>query len=65
MNRMQRTLNKRHTKCIDSAEVEMRIRGILKAAGVEASIAGGYISATFPDGAVAYCQPLQLDTDDE
>lgn len=49
---------------IDGEEVASRLKGILKAHGVEMFITGleARVSAEFPDGSVAYYQPLHLDT---
>jgi hypothetical protein len=43
-------------------EVVWRIKGVLKAAGIEAFITDARISAVFPDGAEAFYQQLELDT---
>lgn len=47
---------------IAGEEVAERLKGILKAAGVAMLITDARVSAVFPDGAVAYYQPLYLDT---
>lgn len=52
----------KHLNDIDGNEVAERLKGILKAAGVEMLITDARVSAIFPDGAVAYFQPLHLDT---
>jgi hypothetical protein len=41
---------------------DQRIKGILKAAGVEMLITDARVSAVFPDGSAAYYQPVHLDT---
>lgn len=59
---MNFTLNPKHAVQIDGAEASARIKGILKAAGVEAFITDARMSAVFPDGSVAFFQQLELDT---
>lgn len=47
---------------IDGEEVSQRLAGILRAAGVDMLITDARVSAVFPDGSVAYYQPLHMDT---
>jgi urease gamma subunit len=54
--------NMDHAIPIDGDEVAERLKGILKATGVEMLITDARVSAIFPDGSVAYYQPLHLDT---
>jgi hypothetical protein len=51
-----------HAPMIDGEEVAERLKGILKAAGVEMLITDARVSAWFPDGSTACYQPLHLDT---
>jgi hypothetical protein len=55
-------MNPDHITKIDGAEVAERLKGILKAAGVEMLITDARVSAFFPDGSVAEFQKLHLDT---
>jgi hypothetical protein len=55
-------LNPAHALPINGEEVAERLKGILKAVGVEMLITDARVSAIFPDGSVAYYQELYLDT---
>jgi len=51
-----------HAIDIDGDEVAWRLKRILKPLGIEILITDARVSAVFPDGSVAYCKPLHLDT---
>ena len=59
---MTRPFNFEHATEIDGAEVSERLTALLKAAGVEMLITDARVSAVFPDGSVAYYQPVHVDT---